>query len=1210
MKENLRDNIVFRLNASAGSGKTYALTNSFVDLLFESELVPCKSCELRYNKKKFNFSELLAITFTNLAANQMKEKVIDLLKDYALKRCKDRSKNTEENSRKAMAMLDAVFRQYGALNIRTIDSLLNQIVGLFALELGFAPNFEPRFDSSPAVLEYYDLLAELGIDTEKYAGYFEELCRSAFYTEEYDSFFAKSTLVQKVQDFIRYSIANNDYFTQETVGQMEKDAAFFREEQEKCGEKLEKQIKKFIGFIEKKKLPVKAYLLSGLNKALNGDYSSSLLYKTEQAELLNGKDKTADPEFFASYQKIQELIGQKSTVDFLAASCALSLPVVKICVTLNQLLAYDETEKQWINTQKIPYIIASLLGIGTDAGSEFLIHKKQEEVLLSAAFCRLGTRLRYILYDEFQDTSEAQWKALKDLSSEAYANGGSVLFVGDVKQAIYGWRGGNSALFGQAPKQIVNSVMEDDLPDNWRSCEHIIHWNNGFFANFAKPALLNALAFWAEKTENRADALLEQAVLQINESYKKCSQNVPENASEEVRGKGTVQVHYLNEAFGFFNAAVLALLPEAVKNLAKRHEYRDIAVLTATNEQASFAAQVLMQHDIPVVSMGSLGLKEHPLIADLTAFLRFLSNPLDDSAFCHVLLSRNLFPKDFYEKCPPSEIENFLAEPREASCFTAFRKKYPAVWQEYFYALVDGASLLTAYDSLCEIYLRLNVTANNPDAEVYLLRLKELAYLAEEQGIVDLNAFLAWWDENGEKEKAPLPENLNSVSVLTIHKSKGLEYGAVIVPWHNLKIEEDRDIHKISVPYQNKNYTLFSKLKKEHGEPYYAALLEKLKENINVLYVAWTRAKKELHVFMPRDIELNNKKGGYFYHFLQIMLEQAKEDFALKESSLVKDCGDCWQYGEDLPEPLVSEKSLRALEYAFPYLVRAEDAENAEEAEDAGQAVSEDDKRRIDRILADYREETDKGIKCSVPADDTLYVAKMLASVLNAPQKKKEKEQAAENAAEAPKYDQEHSMSWLPELRIFTTDLRELAGQKELSSNKRGTLFHKSLEFLVFSGNVREDCRRACFEAIKYLPYGRFAEDGGDVRKHIDYTELYEEMQDRLRWFAELSEPFGGAEFWLGHGRREHSLLDASGDLFRVDLLVEIPEKLRKKYRGYSYIAIDYKTGYTQDELPNGKNREQILNYVRLLEEATGEKAAGLLVYLDAEQCCVVGGEQ
>lgn len=1210
MKENLRDNIVFRLNASAGSGKTYALTNSFVDLLFESELAPCKSCELRYNKKKFNFSELLAITFTNLAANQMKEKVIDLLKDYALKRCQDKSKNTEENSRKAMAMLDAVFRQYGALNIRTIDSLLNQIVGLFALELGFAPNFEPRFDSSPAVREYYDLLAELGISNEEYAEYFKEFCHNVFYADDkYDSFFAKSSLAQNVQAFVRYSIANNDYFTQETVARLEKDAAFFRKEQKACVKELRKRIEEFIRFIEDKKLPVKAHLAAGLEKALNGNYSSTLLYKTEQAELLNGKDKTADPRFFAAYQKIQELIAQKNSLDFFVSNYAVSLPVVKICEKLSMLLAYDETENRWINTQKIPYIIASLLGIDTDAGNEFLIHKKQEEVLLSAAFCRLGTRLRYILYDEFQDTSEAQWKALRDLSSEAYANGGSVLFVGDVKQAIYGWRGGNSALFDLAPKQIVNEAKEKDLKYNWRSCEHVINWNNCFFGNFAKPVLLNALAFWHEKTENRAEDLLGQTVLQINESYKKCAQEVPESASENIRGKGTVQVHYLEEASVLFNTAVLALLPEAVKNLAKRHEYRDIAVLTATNKQASLVSQILMQHDIPVVSMGSLGLKEHPLIADLTAFLRFLANPLDDGAFCHVLLSRNLFPKDFYEQCPQQEMENFLAKPRESSCFTEFRKKYPAVWQEYFYALVDGASLLTAYDSLCEIYLRLNVAANNPDADVYLLRMKELAYLAEEQGIVDLNAFLAWWDENGEKEKAPLPENLNSVSVLTIHKSKGLEYGAVIVPWHTLKIEEkdwNKEIRKISVRYKNKDYTMYSKLKKEHGEPYYAGLLEKLKENVNVLYVAWTRAKKELHVFMPRNIAPNDD-SGYFYQILQIMLEHAKEDFTERKDGLFKDRGDFWQYGEDLPEPVVSEKSLCCLEYAFSDVLPAKGADGEDAAEDT---VSKADKKQIDRIIAEYREETGQGTKCAVSEDDTLYVAQMLASFLNRGGKKKKKERISENAAAAPKYDQEHSMSWLPELRIFTTDLREITGQKELSSNKRGTLFHKSLEFLVFSGNIREDCRRACFEAIKYLPYGRFVEDGKDMRRHVDYTELYEEMQDRLRWFASLSEPFGGAKFWLGHGRREHSLLDASGELFRVDLLVEVPESLRKKYGGYSYIAIDYKTGYTQEELPNGKNREQILNYVRLLEEATGKKAAGLLVYLDAERCCVAGGEQ
>ncbi|MDE5682407.1 MAG: UvrD-helicase domain-containing protein, partial [Mailhella sp.] len=175
-----------KMNASAGSGKTYALTNQFVDLLFASDLAPCESCKPVKNKKKYNFSELLAITFTNLAANQMKEKVIQILKQYAFKEIPCASEEEkEEKSKQAHAMLENIFQQYGALNIRTIDSLLNQILGLFALELGYSPHFKASFGSRDCIDELYTRLAEESLANEEsmesgainYAPVFHELCK-------------------------------------------------------------------------------------------------------------------------------------------------------------------------------------------------------------------------------------------------------------------------------------------------------------------------------------------------------------------------------------------------------------------------------------------------------------------------------------------------------------------------------------------------------------------------------------------------------------------------------------------------------------------------------------------------------------------------------------------------------------------------------------------------------------------------------------------------------------------------------------------------------------------------------------------------------------------------------------------------------------------------------------------------------------------------
>ncbi len=1245
-----------KLNASAGSGKTYALTNRFVNLLFDSDLAPCESCK-KPKSKKYNFSELLAITFTNLAANQMKEKVIQILKDYAFKKIPGLSpEDAEEKAKQADAMLETIFQQYGALNIRTIDSLLNQLVGLFALELGYSPQFETRFGTDDLAKELYDALAAQSIGGDFFHKEFTELCENVFFAEssgsskEYDTFFAKRTVAENILGFVRYSVRNNEYFTEDDIAEAEKNLKFFQKELAESEKKAKNHAVLLAEEIDENSVTVHANLKKALERGRDGDFSSAMFRKDSFEQAVTSKNTADITKAGRLYAKLQKILEQKDNAAVFASNYRTAVPFMKISRAVSLALAAYEKQLQIINSQKMPFIISDILGTDGPSGAQslagaaerdFLAHKKQEEVLLSAAFCRLGTRLKHILYDEFQDTSTAQWQALKDLSAEALAGGGSVLFVGDVKQAIYGWRGGKASLFDDAPQSLAQAgrkVYPDNLPYNWRSMENIVEWNNAFFRllcdkNFA-PSL--SLLFPKNAREGIPQDMLGEVCRSLAEDYKEVVQKIDRKQLPKVAGRGTAEVHTLHEGEAFYNIAALALLPETVQNLYKRHkEYRRIAVLTVSNKQASWVSQILLQHGIPVVSQGSLGLKEHPVIAEVVGFLRFLANPLDDNAFCQVLLSSHILPKQFYADFPPEKVWDFLAQEHKISLFTVFKKVHSELWNTYFNILVDGADLVTAYDMLCEVYERMAVMENNPDAAVYLLRLRELAHLAEEKGMLDLRAFLDWWDENGGSEKAPLPEGLNSVSVMTIHKSKGLEFDAVIIPWHDFKTDvkgdpEKKDIYKIVLPYKDKNYTVYAPLKREYGEPYYRAVFERIKESINVLYVGWTRAKTELHVFMPAVYNQEEKGAGYFYRFLQAMLTELKasppEDFVLSEDE------DCLRFGEEI-EPVLCERSLRALEYAFYDAKYISPEKKDELAEKLGRDITD----KLDKVLAEYTEETPKGIKIDVPADDTVFVAKALSRELcpevfgkeNARSGRKgrtggkfsqkadeaaEKENAetAQSAADtAQPYVQAHSMDWLPQLRIFCSDLREIAGGCELSSNKRGTLIHKSLEFLVFSGDVQEDARRACAEAMKYLPYGRTAgrqagqADGGEDQSR---QRLYEEIAENVAWLASLEEPFGGAELWFEYGYKEHSITDENGSLFRVDLLAEIPEEMRFKFNDVSFVAIDYKTGYLGKDLPVPENERQIRNYIRLLTAATGKKTAGLLIYLDARRCCVIEG--
>lgn len=1237
-----------KMNASAGSGKTHTLTNRFVNLLFQSDIAPCESCKPVKNKAQFNFSELLAITFTNLAANQMKEKVIAKLKQYALKeispdeaQCRTQQE-LDEKAKSAHAILERIFQQYGALNIRTIDSLLNQIIGLFALELGYSPHFETSFDSDKSIEELYTKLAEESILSEdasekggekaiNYAPVFHELCRNKFENSEYASFLAKSVLLEQVTKFVAYCIKNNEILSREDLAALETNFKFFKQKKEAFEKKISGQIKSIQELIEKNTIIAHSNFIKGLNKAEKGDYSSAYLFKESFEKVVKADNKGDITETSVCYLDLQENINAIQAVLPLYKNYALMLPVIKIAAAISFALDIYEKQKQCINTQKMPHIIASLLGENTgDLKNIFLLQKKQEKQLIPAAYCRLGTRLKHILYDEFQDTSIAQWSALNDLSGNALAGGGSVFFVGDVKQAIYGWRGGRASLFSDAPEQLKPLAMgfaDDNLPCNWRSTENIVAWNNAFFQNLADEQKNSdiALFFPVSKEKIFPDEIIAETRKSVQENYRQVWQDIDKKRLPNVKNKGIVEVHSLQESDTVFDVAVLCLLPEMVKKLYEKYnDYSKIAILTVNNKQASLVSQVLLEQSIPVVSQGSLGLKEHPVIIEVIAFLRFLATPLDDSAFCQVLLSRHILPKSFASDCPVQERCDFLVGTREGSLFTAFRDNYPKLWEKYFQVLVDGANLLTAYDTLCEVYKRMGIMEQNPDAAVYLLRLKELAYLAEEKGIVDIQAFLNWWEENGEKENAPLPEGLNSVSVLTMHKSKGLEYEAVIIPWHNFKISVQDDICKFAMPFEGKAYPVYAALKKDDSPYYEQAIAEKIKECINLLYVAWTRAKQELHIFLPLDYDIKNKrKDGTSYHFIKAFLERIKDD--MKYLPCVENA-DCFHVGEK-SAPLVSEKMLRLLEYVFE-LCSEEDKKQAENC------LSQEQQAKIALFFEEYKEEAkpkktkkkkeesekdseeENVSRFKISSEDVSYIAKWLSRELLHEYSVRKNEKhfdtgiGHEENAQEQVYDQQHLMDWLPQLRIFRSDLDELRGEKGLSSNKRGTIIHKSLEYLVFSGDILEDCKRAGFEAMKYLPYGRFLEQGSQeintALQNQAQKDLFEEVQMVLQWFASLKEPFGGAAFWFKYGYKEHSITNEKGDLFRVDLLVEIPPKLQQHYQDIACIAVDYKTGYGNADLPVPENKQQILNYIDLLTKATGKKTVGVLVYLDRKQCCII----
>ncbi len=827
-----------QIKASAGSGKTYTLTRSFLSLLAGASGTSWAKnpggCTVPDSGGGYGWQELLAITFTNKAAAEMRERVLARLKDQALDRDGHPDGDAFWTPERAAAAVDMLIRSYSALNIRTIDSLLHLIVRLCALDFDLSPDFEPRFNENDISGPIFDVMSEQARDgSEELAALFRRACEQLIRSEGSRGFLAGERMRERITGMVSL-LLNADGWSLRDLASPQEAEAHLR------GILLgiERDARSLLHLIEEKNISASKNFLKALTACAECGGSASrlpdsaYLRKASVEECLNKASKgKADVAMHALYDGLR---------DDLTEMCILVkarrlMPFSELaCAVFDRIESY-ERRAGIIAASQIPRLAIRAA--------------EDEDGGVSSLFCRMGSRVTHMLIDEFQDTSRDQWLALQPLAEEALSRGGSLTIVGDVKQAIYGWRGGDAALFdglvrsGSPLLRLVEKPSLETLPCNWRSRERIVAWNNALFSPIGSDSaaydLLSPLA------EGDSELLDEQADL-LREAFVRASQS-----AEHCRAGGSVCLQWLEK--GQENAILSQQIPSLVEALKAEHAWGDICILTRNNEQASTVAAWLMARHIPVVTQGSLLLAEQPVIAELVSLLRFLNTPEDDIAFWSVLTGDLLLPPLHAAdgtRLDRSRLADWaVSRPRRVSLARQFAADFPEAWEEVFAPLYDGAGLLTPYDATMEVLQRWNVTSRCPSAEGFLRRFLEVLFNAEEQGISDLSGFLDWWDENGSMEKAPLPESMDAVRIMTMHKAKGLEFNVVILPWLDLPLGRYSDDNAIF--WNSRGVGLLAPLCKEMGRPWLRHRMETAREALNLAYVAMTRAVSELYCFLP-----------------------------------------------------------------------------------------------------------------------------------------------------------------------------------------------------------------------------------------------------------------------------------------------------------------------------------------------------------------------
>jgi ATP-dependent exoDNAse (exonuclease V) beta subunit len=509
-----------------------------------------------------------------------------------------------------------------------------------------------------------------------------------------------------------------------------------------------------------------------------------------------------------------------------------------------------------------------------------LIHNEIQNQPAPFIYERLGERYRHFFIDEFQDTSEMQWQNLIPLidnatSSEINGEKGTLMIVGDPKQSIYRWRGGKAEQFIALSKDN-NPFNNPDkvvtpLYQNYRSYSKVIEFNNELFQMLSSE--FDNLDYKDLYQNHVRQEINSKVGGYVNISFLPKLEDVEDDSEEENLDKSDLYV--------------LATLNTIQNCLKQGFEYKDIVILTRKRSQGIAIANYLTEQKIPLLSSETLMIANATEVRLIIHLLKYLhnSNDLDSKANFLQFLAENaqneLPIHDFIAKgmslINESEFEKWLENCNVNLSFSNIRKK----------------SLYEAVEIIVTKFL------NSINGNAYVQYFLDIVLERDIRNQAGISDFLNYWDKNADKFSIPSPEGTNAVRIMTIHKSKGLEFPVVIFPF----AEEDYNRKPKSKLWLNAEEQTFGLPKvlidnskaiegfgDEASEVYNQKKQEELLDNINVLYVALTRAEEQLFIISSMNLDKDGepRKNNMSTFFINYLIKENQFD----ENQLEYEFGD------------------------------------------------------------------------------------------------------------------------------------------------------------------------------------------------------------------------------------------------------------------------------------------------------------------------------
>lgn len=909
--------------ASAGSGKTYTLAKKYIWYFITIRPEGERRRRLRTKPELLDSARhILAITFTNKATNEMQMRIVDrlyqlsnfkpgdslpdYLEEFAIDLIGSSRKLTGSLRKEEMAMaqkichtcrlaLNILLENYSDFNVSTIDSFFQTVLRTFAYETDISDAYQVELDS-----EY---LSQVGIDAT-----LEEIDNNADDTttpfwvrtlvdreksKGWNIFQKKNPVIgsSPYKGFLKSAgkLENEDY--KEVRPKVEKyfaQAPRFVQYYLDMSRRYEEPLKEAFAKLEKS---VKA-LYNALPDELHTSYGHISIFHRAYTNIYPSSKSSTPLEWSSmppdNFPLSRENMERPKVMEWMDANPQHHNILSLAQTVLNDfeqwvLLARDIETRNWlVYSRNLPYL--ALFDIVTGKRREYLAEHNAVElgetaVLLRGVISdsdapfvyeRLGTRLNHFLIDEFQDTSRLQWENIKPLLSESLSRNNENLIIGDAKQSIYRFRNADPSLITSGVSKAFGSrvtpIGEGEGENrNFRSQGRVVAFNNSIF---------------------------EYLALRLNQSL---YGNVVQIPMEE-RNSGYVEAHIINSSKADIAARIFDELPRIVQQLrARGYRQRDIAVLVSTHSQGEAVIEAMRaynrilpegEQEIHYVSEQSLKVAASEAVEIILGVLHTIAR--GNNATIRTGEERKKSGLGNWRDISPNfkfyalRAENDMPMAQRLEAFVKEGADFDAVSE--LLTQMPAMALPAIVEAVAASFLSPQLRSNDA---IFIAAFQDIVTEYCESHPTDIASFLKWWERKGPKAAVASPEGTDAVQVITIHKSKGLEYECVIVPhadWNfadTLPSEQKSEWRWVTpqvAPHDEIEAPPFVPVEicgdLQHTS--HADLLTQYfdmvkMDDLNSAYVAFTRAKRELYIYAvaPRNEKKKTDSGLTIGHIIR-----------------------------------------------------------------------------------------------------------------------------------------------------------------------------------------------------------------------------------------------------------------------------------------------------------------------------------------------------